>query len=356
MATRAGSLSTTILNKATLAALFMIVTPRRQEPPVIARPRARAVTLAVTALAVPFVASACGSQDGTADSDGAERPVMSVAFFPLADAASTIAGDTVEVINLTPPGVGPHDLELTPRAREDIERSDAVAFLGAGFQPQIEDVVDGLPDDVTTVDLLGVVDLLPVTDPLAGIQGEVDGEVLEGGLDPHAWVSPRLFGDMVAELTDVLVELSPDSRTDMEAARDGLLEELDALDEEFAAGLAGCESTALVTSHRAFEYLARDYGLTQIPIGGITPEEEPDPRTLEAIAAAAREEDVTTVFFEDVLPPDLAETVAEEIGAEVDLLSPIETIEQAAIDEGATYLSIQEDNLAALTEGLRCTG
>ncbi|MGF1662667.1 MAG: metal ABC transporter substrate-binding protein, partial [Kineosporiaceae bacterium] len=239
----------------------------------IARPRVRAVALAVTALAAPLAASACGSQDGTADSDGADRPVMSVAFFPLADVASTIAGDAVEVVNLTPPGVSPHDLELTPQGRADIERADAVAYLGTGFQPQIEDVVGGLPDDVVTVDLLGVVDLLPVTEPLAGVQGEVDGEVLEGGLDPHAWVSPRLFGDMVTELTDVLVELSPDSRAAMEAARDGLLEDLAALDEDFGAGLTGCQSTALVTSHRAFEYLARDYGLTQVPIGGITSEE-----------------------------------------------------------------------------------
>ncbi len=314
--------------------------------------------VALAALAVPLAVSACASGSDTADGGAAadDRPVLSVAFFPLADAASSIAGDAVEVVNLTPPGVSPHDLELTPQGRADIERADAVAYLGTGFQPQIEDVVGGLADDVVTVDLLGVVDLLPVTEPLAGVQGEVDGEVLEGGLDPHAWVSPRLFGDMVTELTDVLVELSPDSRADMEAARDGLLGDLTALDEEFATGLTGCQSTALVTSHRAFEYLARDYGLTQVPIGGITPEEEPDPQTLEAIAGAARAEDVTTVFFEDFLPPDLAETVAEEIGAEVDLLSPIETIEQADIDEGATYLSIQEDNLAALTEGLRCTG
>ena len=260
------------------------------------------------------------------------------------------------MVNLTPPGIGPHDLEVTPQQRGDIERADAVLYLGSGFQPQVEDTVAELGEDVETVDLLGVVELLPVTAPLAGIQGEVDGEVVAGNKDPHAWVSPRVFTSMVEEVTATLTAVVPDRAADFEAAGAEYVAELAALDAEFAAGLTGCASTAVVTSHRAFEYLARDYGLTQIPIGGISPEQEPDPRTLEAIAAAAREQNVTTVFFEDVLPPNLSETVAEEIGATTDLLSPIETIPQEDIDAGATYLTIQRDNLERLVRGLRCGG
>lgn len=81
---------------------------------------------------------------------------------------------------MTPPGVSPHDVEMTPSQRADLERADAVAYLGAGFQPEIERVVAELGDEATAVDLLGGIELVPVTAPLPGVRGEVDGEVLAG--------------------------------------------------------------------------------------------------------------------------------------------------------------------------------
>jgi zinc transport system substrate-binding protein len=111
----------------------------------------------------------------------------------------------------------------------------------------------------------------------------------------------------------------------------------------------------VVTSHRAFGYLADAYDLRQIPIAGISPDEEPDPRTLEAIAAEAAAEGVTTIFLETIAPPDLARTVANEIGASLDLLDPIEGLTAEQLDDGQTYASIMRDNLARLANGLGCT-
>lgn len=320
-------------------------------------PSRRPIRAAVAVIAAAITLAGCGADPSVAASSapGATTPRVAVSFFPIAEATRTIAGDTVEILDLTPPGVSPHDLEVTPQQRGALESADAVIYLGSGFQPQVEQVVDALGDDVRTVNLLDAVELLPVRSALDGVRGEVDGEVLPGNRDPHAWVSPRMFITMVDEMAATLAELVPDDTADLQAARDGLVADLEALDEEFSTALATCESDVIVTSHRAFEYLARDYGLTQIAIAGISPDSEPDPRTLEAIANAARERNVSTVFFEDTLPPGLANTVAEEIGAGTDLLSPIETIEQSDIDAGATYLSIQRDNLERLTRGLRCS-
>jgi zinc transport system substrate-binding protein len=284
-----------------------------------------------------------------------ERPSLAVSFFPVADAAGRIAGDAVEVVNLTPPGVSPHEVEITPQQRAVVESGGAVVYLGSGFQPAVQRLVDAVPDDVRTLDLLGVVELVPVTAPAPGVD-EVDGEVLEGGADPHAWLSPRAFSAMVDEVTGVLVELAPGARAEIEAAGATYRAELAALDRDFRDRLTGCASTAVVTGHRAFEYLARDYGLTQIPIGGLDPAEEPDPRAIRAAAAAARAAGATTVFVEQELPPGLAETVAEEIGATTAVLGSIETITQGELDAGASYVSIQRDNLGALAEGLRCRG
>lgn len=108
-------------------------------------------------------------------------------------------------------------------------------YLGSGFQPQVERAVGQLAPEVVAVDLLGTVELLPVTAPLAGVPGEVDGEVLAGGLDPHAWVSPRRLATMVTELTGVLTRLAPQAAVELDAASTAYLAELDALDHEFTA-------------------------------------------------------------------------------------------------------------------------
>jgi zinc transport system substrate-binding protein len=319
----------------------------------------RSFARAGAALVAAAVLAGCGGTRPAAPSSEPGSPGLPsvvVGFFPIADAARVIGGDAVEVVNLTPAGLSPHELEVTPQQRGSIESAAAVLYLGQGFQPQVEQAVASLPAGVDTVDLLDVVDLLPVTRPPTGIQGEVDGEVVGGGRDPHAWVSPRLFSEMVERVIATLAMVAPEAAAAITERGADYRAELDALDAEFRAGLTGCASTALVTSHRAFEYLARDYGLTQVPIGGLSPEEEPDPRTLAAVAEVAHAQDVTTVFFEDALPPDLAETVAREIGAGADLLSPIETIGPEDLAAGASYVSIQRNNLDRLVKGLRCSG
>ena len=92
----------------------------------------------------------------------------------------------------------------------------------------------------------------------------------------------------------------------------------------------------------------------RLPIAGISPEVEPDPKTLEAIAAEAKSEGVTTIFLETIAPPALAETVAAEIGATLDLLDPIEGLSSEQLAEGQTYSSIMRNNLQRLVAGLGC--
>jgi zinc transport system substrate-binding protein len=109
-----------------------------------------------------------------------------------------------------------------------------------------------------------------------------------------------------------------------------------------------------VTSHRAFGYLANRYGLVQLPIAGISPEEEPNPKSIEAVANLAKAKGVTVIFFESLVPKKLSETVANEIGATTSALDPIEGLTAEAAAAGSNYVSIQQDNLSALRAGLRC--
>jgi zinc transport system substrate-binding protein len=222
------------------------------------------------------------------------------------------------VTNLTSAGAEPHDLELTPRQVEEIIDADVVLYVGEGFQPAAESHGEA-------VDVL-------------------DGLDLRDG-DPHVWLDPVLFGDVVERIGVALGdEISPRR----------LHTRLNDLDERYRTGLADCERRELVTAHDAFGYLADRYGLEEIPISGLSPETEPSPQDLEAVADLVRERGVTTVFTETLLSPEIGETVAREAGATTAVLDPLEGLTQDELDRGDDYFTVMEANLAALREGLGC--
>jgi zinc transport system substrate-binding protein len=263
------------------------------------------------------VGAGCGGTDGSAGG----RTTVAAAFYPLAWAAGQIGGDTVDVTNVTPPGAEPHDVELSARDVERIRSADVVLYLGGGFQPGMETAVDGASGRV--------VDLRP--DPKAD--------------DPHVWLDPIRFTGIARRVGEVLGRQRQASRLAMR---------LRALDRDFRTGLADCERRDIVTSHAAFGYLAQRYGLTQIAITGISPETEPTPRQLEDVVDQVRRSGATTVFFEPLVSPDLAETVARETGARTAVLNPLEGLTEDEIARGEDYFTVMRENLAALRTGLGC--
>jgi zinc transport system substrate-binding protein len=276
-------------------------------------------------LAVVALGAVGGCGGGEAESDAAPDGRLRVAagFYPLAFAAEEIGGGGVDVENLTPPGVEPHDLELSARDVERIQAADLVLYLGGGFQPAVEEAA---LRSAASVDLLDAVDLI------------------EGG-DPHVWLDPVRYGEVAARLGK---ELQAE-----EAAAD-FSARLAELDRELEEGLADCERRSIVTSHEAFGYLADRYGLEQIGVTGLEPEAEPAPQDLADVVDAVRETGATTVFVETLVSPDLAETVAREAGATVATLDPLEGLSEDALAEGSDYFSVMRENLAALREALGC--
>lgn len=300
---------------------------------------------ATAAVALAGAAAGCGDGGaaGGEAKDGRTRVVA--AFYPLAYAAERAGGDAVEVTDLTPPGAEPHDIELTARDVERVHSADVVLYLGGGFQPALERILEDA--GVRRVDLLDELELR--SGPGGDEHGEDDGaahaEADEGGVDPHVWLDPLRYAALVRR---VGTELGTGERA---AA---LLRELEALHGEYEDGLADCARRELVTSHAAFGYLADRYSLRQVAIGGLSPEAEPSPRDLERLVEEVREHDATTVFFETLVSPRLAETVAREAGATTAVLNPLEGLTREETAVGADYLSVMRANLAALRRALGC--
>jgi zinc transport system substrate-binding protein len=283
--------------------------------------------LIFAAAALTTVGAGCGASQAGADADA--KTVLA-AFYPLAFAAERVGGPAAEVDNLTPPGVEPHDLELSPRDVERVREADVVLYLGRRFQPALEDAIDGA--DGEAVDLLAGLELR---------RGLAEDEPF----DPHVWLDPVRFAAVVEQIGRVL---------DRPRAAARLAAELRSLDRAFRQGLGRCDRRAVVTSHDAFGYLTSRYGLVQLPITGVSPEAEPTPRDLERVARSVRRSGATTVFFETLVSPRLAEAVARETGAEVALLDPLEGLSEEDLERGANYFSVMRANLEALREALGC--
>jgi len=288
------------------------------------RATVRAVRLsAILILVLLLVAGCAGSETGS----GGDTTVVA-AFYPLAWAAEAIAGDSAEVVNLTPPGVEPHDIELTPRDVERIRDADLVLYLGQGFMPALEDAVG---DDEKALDLL------------AGQRLRAGSG--ESARDPHIWLDPTRYANVVRRIADAL--------GDREAA-EALVTRLDELGTEFRDGVADCDRREIVTSHAAFGYLADAYDLRQISLTGVSPEAEPSPRALESLVKKVENHRATTVFFETLVSPRLAETVARETGARTAALNPLEGLTDEQLAEGDDYFSVMRENLVVLREALGC--
>ena len=128
--------------------------------------------------------------------------------------------------------------------------------------------------------------------------------------------------------------------------------DLHILDNEFRTGLTACANKDLVTSHNAFGYLARRYGLEQVGITGLTPDNEPSPRDLASVTDFVKQHDVHTIYYETLVSPAIAETVAKETGARTAGLDPIEGLSDES--QGKDYLQVMRSNLRNLQEGQPC--
>jgi len=284
----------------------------------------------VTVVASSLLAG-CGAGSG---GGGSSEKTVVAAFYPLAFAAEQIASAGTKVKNLTPAGAEPHDLELTPGDVRDVDDAALVLYLGEGFMPGLETAVE--QRDGRSVDLLADQQLRP------GRGGE--GEVVR---DPHVWLDPVRYATMVRTTGAALGNNAGAGR---------LARRVEVLDSEFRRGLATCERRQIVTSHAAFGYLAARYGLEQIPLEGLSPEAEPSAREIADLVDVVRTSGATTVFFETLVSPKLAQTVAREAGVETAVLNPLEGLTDDEIAAGEDYFSVMRANLAALRKALGCQG
>lgn len=303
----------------------------------------RLLATAATALLATGTLAACTGDDGSGDDT---RPQVVTAFYPLQYVAEQVGGGDVRVDSLVKPGADSHDLELNARQVGQISDAELILHL-SGFQPAVDEAVqqeggDRAFDAGTAVPLLDA----------SAVGHTHEGEEEHGhdqSLDPHFWLDPERLATIAGQVADRLAAEDTANADDYRARAATLRANLDALDEEYRAGLAKCQRREIVVSHAAFGYLADRYELEQLAVSGLTPEDEPSAQRLAETTEEARAHGATTIYFESAVSPRVAEAIAREVGAETAVLDPLE----AAPAEG-DYLSAMRTNLQALRTGLGC--
>lgn len=261
------------------------------------------------------------------DDDG--RPTVVASFYPLQYLVDQIAGDQVRVVNLTAPGVEPHDLDPSPKQVAEISAAELVVY-----SDKLSPAVDKAVSSNAGKHALDV-------SPLVDLTGD----------NPHFWLDPlRLEKAAVAveaRLATVDAAHADEFATNLTALRTKLRD----VDAAYTAGLKDCARNVVVSSHDAFGYQTR-YGLEFAPIAGLAPDAEPSPARIAELRDLIKKDHITTVFNETIASPKMADTLAHDLGLTTAVLDPIEGIAQGST---ADYVSIMKQNLANLEKANGCT-
>ena len=292
-----------------------------------------------------FILGACATP-GSQSTDASGKVTVIASFYPLQEFAQQVGGDRVTVRTLVPFGVEPHDWEPSPRDLVDIARAQVFLYNGSGFEPWVERVLSEVGEGIpVVVSATQGMDLLEAQDLVGRNQG---------GVDPHVWLDPLRAREQVGLIKQALQQADPENADLYEMNAISYAQRLEDLHHRYQEGLRDCRSRILLTSHAAFGYLADRYALTPLAISGLSPEVEPSPGRLAELVTIAREAGVRYIFFESLVSPAVAETLARELQAQTLVLNPIEGLTPKQEAAGDGYITRMEENLAHLREGLEC--
>ncbi|MEO3946239.1 metal ABC transporter substrate-binding protein [Gorillibacterium sp. CAU 1737] len=339
----------------------------------------KAATPAASDSPSPTVSSSAAASSSPA----ADKKLKVVAsFYPMYEFARQVGGDYAEVTALIGGGVEPHDWEPTPKDITAIQDADLFVYNG-GVESWVEKVLESTPNaERVVVQANAGITLLTEAAEEEGAEhdhaheGEAahdhdpahedehtdehaheeehahDHDHDHGGIDPHVWLSPVLAQKEVQTIADAFMKADPANKEAYQKNADAYITKLKELDSAFKAGLQNVKRKDFITQHAAFAYLAEEYGLKQVPIAGLSPEQEPSPEKMADIIKFAKENNVKTIFFETLVDPKIAKTIAEEVGAGTAVLNPIEGLTDEDAQKGLDYIGIMTNNLEALKKAL----
>lgn len=281
-------------------------------------------------------------------------------FYPLGYFAGVVGGPVaVDVSVIVPTGVEPHDYEPTPKDIASMYAADVVVLNGAGIDAWATKIRPDLENKgvkvVVMSESLGFEGATRCSQLAMGddLQGRCASRG-QGVIDPHFWLDPKLAEQEISALMNVFIQVDEKNKDEYTRYADGYIKNLQLLDQSYRDGLMMCANKTIVTSHNAFGYLAKEYGFNALSITEFSPESEPSTRQLADLAALAQQKNIRYIFFETLVSPRLAQTLADEIGAQTLVFNPLEGLTDEEIIQGKNYISVMRENLNNLRLAMNC--
>ena len=281
-------------------------------------------------LALMLILTGCGS----APVKTSNKPQIYTSFYAIYDFVEKIGGDKVDVHNLVPSGTEPHDWEPSSKDMLNLNSAAVLFYNGLGMESWIDKVKGAVNGEKPKY--------VELSAPLGHTKN-----------DPHIWLDPKNVITMSQEICDTLSDLDPSNKEYYKENLATFTEQLNNLDNEFKTQLSNVSNKKIVVSHEAYSYLCSAYGLEQTSIDGISADSEPSPAKMKEIADYIKANNVKYIFFEELVSPKIAQSLADETGVQLLALNPFEGLEQEDIDNGADYISVMEENLKNLVTALK---
>jgi zinc transport system substrate-binding protein len=291
-----------------------------------------------------FILSGCSSQEQTGNNEniGQKRLNVVTTFYPMYYFAKQVAGDSADVTLLIPNGVEPHDWEPTAKDMASIQDADVFVYNSRYFETWTDKVLKSIDTSKLSV--------TEAANRIKLINGA--GEKGNNNKDPHVWLSPVLAKQEVDTITKAFVQKDPKNKDNYQKNADAFKAKLDDVDQLYRDTISKAPTKEFVTQHAAFGYLAKEYGLTQIAIAGLSPDVEPTLGKLAELAKLTKEKHIKIIYFEGMTSSKVAQTLANEIGAKTEVLNPLEGLTKSDQKQGLDYLGVMKNNLKSLEKSL----
>ena len=280
-----------------------------------------------------------------------------VSFYPLYETTQAIIGQKVDVKILTPTNIDPHDFDPSVKIIQEMKTADLIILNGGGFESWISNMElesDQLLDSSNGISFLETKSIAHHDEHDEHTKEDEHEEHEEHEehkvvSDPHIWLNPNLVKIQVKNIAERLSKIDPENSKSYNENALQYVEKLELLDLQIREELSSCSKKDFITYHNAFSYFSDEYGLTQHTITkGVHSHSQPTAKSIENIIDLAKELDINVIFAEDTSDIRISKVIADEIGADVLILSPAATEHI----ENKNYFERMQENTSNLKEAL----
>lgn len=315
--------------------------------------RKRKLSFIISLLFFMLFISACGKSEETISGVvDPNRPQIVTSIFPVYEIVREIAGDQADVHLVVGASEDAHHYEPSAKSILLVNEADAFIYSSDEMEFWVRDMLKVVENNsLHRIQLAEGMDLEIKTADEEPDDHEVDDDQDghdHGNIDPHIWLDPVAMGAQIPMLVETLTEIDPAGASVYRKNGAQLATALEELDAAYRQSFQDASKRTFVVQHKAFGHLAKRYNLTQMSVGGLSTEVEPNPKDLIQTIHFVEDNQTEVIFYQGGDTSAVAETIAAETGAEFSVLYDLENKPEGIEESGNMYLKAMYHNLEEL--------